>query len=117
MTSGCDRYRDFAVPLDEIRKQLAPSTEMVLNEVVLGVDDWCDGGGKCPNWMLEANKGLKPNRKTLSWNHDATVFAYNFARLSDLGYLYVTADQLVGGPWPDNCPEVSSLDWTTGYLV
>ena len=27
------------------------------------------------------------------------VYAYNFARLSELGFLYVTSDQLVGGPW------------------
>ena len=29
----------------------------------------------------------------------AAVYAYNFARLSELGFLYVTSDQLVGGPW------------------
>ena len=29
----------------------------------------------------------------------AAVYVYNFARLSELGFLYVTSDQLVGGPW------------------
>ena len=29
----------------------------------------------------------------------AAVYAYNFARLSELGFLYATLDQLVGGPW------------------
>ena len=107
----------FALPLEAARQELAPQTELVLNEVVLGVRDWCDTHGKhesCPNWQDAASQGLSANRQTLSWNHDATVFVYNFARLSELGYLYVTSDQLVGGPWPDNYPSVSSLDWHTG---
>ena len=28
--------------------------------------------------------------------------------------MYVSSDQLVGGPWPDNYPSVSSLDWQNG---
>lgn len=105
-------FRAFAEPLYHMRNELAPQSEMVLNEVVLGVSDWCDTNGKkesCPNWMDQASQGRRANRQTLSWNHDATVFAYNFARLSELGYLYVTSDQMVGGPWPDNYPSVSSL--------
>lgn len=115
---GFDKwYDEFAVPLEAVRKALAPQTEAVLNEVVLGVSDWCDTGGKhedCPNWQDSGSQGRAANRKTVSWNHDATVYAYNFARLSELGYLYVSSDQLVGGPWPDNYPSVSSLDWQTG---
>ena len=49
-----------------------------------------------------------------SWNVAAAVFAYGFGTLAELGYAYVGADQLIGGPWPDNNPEVSCLDWTTG---
>ena len=117
---GFDTWFDaFAVPLDKLRQDISPTTEMVLNEVVLGVSDWCatDPNKKesgCPNWASSDSRGRLANRQTLSWNHDATVFAYNFARLAELGYLYVTSDQLVGGPWPDNFPSVSSLDWTTG---
>jgi len=110
-------YSAFAEPLDKMVQELAPGTKQVLNEVVLGVNDWCDTHGKkegCPSWQDSATEGMLANRQTLSWNHDATVYAYNFARLSDLGYFYVTSDQLVGGPWPDNFPSVSSLDWTTG---
>ena len=40
--------------------------------------------------------------------------AYGFGRLALAGYKYVGADQLIGGPWPDNEPAVSSLDWSTG---
>ena len=29
---------------------------------------------------------------------------------------YVGADQLIGGPWPDNNPGVSCLDWKSGQV-
>jgi hypothetical protein len=29
-------------------------------------------------------------------------------------FKYLGLDQLIGGGWPDNCAEVSSLDWQTG---
>ena len=114
--SACDA---FALPLEQARQQLAPETELVLNEVVLGVDDWCDVGSAkkghaCPQWHSKLSASRAANRKMLGWNHDATVYAYNFARLFELGYLYVTSDQLVGGPWPDNYPSISSLDWEMG---
>ena len=32
----------------------------------------------------------------------------------EMGFGYVSSDQLIGGPWPDNFPSVTSLDWTTG---
>eukprot|EP01050_Picozoa_sp_SAG11_P000753 SAG11_NODE_26_length_23420_cov_40.459886_19_plen_365_part_00 len=109
---GFDKwYDEFAVPLEAARQALAPQTESVLNEVVLGVADWCDGSSRqveCPNWQDKASQGRAANRKTDNWNHDGTVFAYNFCRLSELGYLYVTSDQLVGGPWPDNYREFRS---------
>merc|ERR1719387_1636755 len=34
--------------------------------------------------------------------------------MASLGYKYVTADQLVAGPWPNNSPAVGALDWDTG---
>lgn len=43
-------------------------------------------------------------------------FAYGFGSLAEFGYKYVAADQLVGGPWPDNEPQVSSIDWQTGQV-
>lgn len=54
------------------------------------------------------------NRQTMGWSRVANFCAYVFARLSELGYLYVTTDQLVGGPYPDNFPDMTALDWTTG---
>lgn len=42
------------------------------------------------------------------------MFAYGYQKLALLGYKLVGADQLVGGPWPDNEPAVSMLDWKTG---
>eukprot|EP01052_Picozoa_sp_SAG31_P032409 SAG31_NODE_3551_length_4131_cov_2.490575_4_plen_237_part_00 len=110
-------YREFALPLEAARQELAPHSVCVLNEVVLGVNDWCDTGGKkeeCPNWQDAGSTGRAANRNTLSWNHDATVYAYNFARLSELGYLYVSSDQLVGGPWPDNYPRCA-LKWSLTF--
>jgi len=54
------------------------------------------------------------NRTTLGWNAAAASFAYGFGTLSAFGYKIVGADQLIGGPYPDNSPMVSTLDWTTG---
>lgn len=70
--------------------------------------------GGCPNWQDKRVAGIKANRQTLGWNSAAACFAYGYGRLAQLGYKFVGADQLIGGPWPDNEPAVSSLDWTTG---
>ena len=54
------------------------------------------------------------NRKTWSWNAAGALFAYGFSTLAALDYMVVGADQLIGGPWPDNEAGVSMLDWHTG---
>ena len=50
---------------------------------------------------------LTARRLLAGWNVAAGAFAYGYARLALVGYKYVGADQLIGGPWPDNEPAVS----------
>jgi len=88
-------------------------TEMVLNEYIPFVGDWCDvtnsklaPGGRCPDWQhtdtaggnpdLRARAGLGINRKTWSWNAAAACFAYGYGTLAELQYKYVGQDQLIG---------------------
>ena len=70
-------------------------TEMVLNEYIPFIKDWCDlktvpgGGDRCPNWQdpktaggdpnLQHAKGVGINRETWSWNAAGAVFAYGYA--------------------------------------
>ncbi len=68
----------------------------------------------CPNWQDPRSNSTRINRKTLGWSAAAALFAYGYGRLALAGYKYVGADQLIGGPWPDNEPAVSCLDWKTG---
>jgi len=106
-------------------------TEMVLNEFIPFVSDWCDpahmdANGGCPSWQdpksaggdpnLQHSKGVGINRRTWSWNAAAAVFAYGYGTLAELGYKYVGQDQLIGGTWPDNEPAVSCMDWQTGEV-
>ena len=72
--------------------------------------------GGCPNWQNPLSTTAKINRATLGWNAAAATFAYGYGKLAELGYKYVGADQLIGGPWPDNEPAVTSMDWTTGEV-
>ena len=65
-------------------------------------------GGGCPDWKNPNSHPVRANRKTLGWNVAAGSFAYGYARLALVGYKYVGADQLIGGPWPDNEPAVVS---------
>eukprot|EP01062_Namystynia_karyoxenos_P000520 TRINITY_DN10188_c0_g1_i1.p1 TRINITY_DN10188_c0_g1~~TRINITY_DN10188_c0_g1_i1.p1 ORF type:complete len:646 (+),score=94.18 TRINITY_DN10188_c0_g1_i1:65-2002(+) len=116
--TGIDEWiQNTAEPLEAARVQMAPDTEAVMNEFIPFIDDWCAqsaSGGCCPDWQQISAKGTAINRRTLSWNAAAASFAYGFGRLAALGYKYVGADQLIGGPWPDNEPAVSCLDWQTG---
>jgi len=114
-----DFVKGTIVPLVAQRDLVAPDTEMVLNEWIPFITDWCDpnstgADGGCPNWQDPASKGIGPNRATLGWNAGAASFAYGYGLLALQRYLYVGADQLVGGPWPDNEPAVASMDWKTG---
>merc|ERR1711972_126950 len=72
--------------------------------------------GGCPSWQDPRSNPVGINRKTLGWNGAAAAFAYGYGKLALLGYKYVGADQLVGGPWPDNEPAVSCMDWKTGQV-
>ena len=51
------------------------------------------------------------NRETMSWSVSGAWWAYTFGRLSTLGAQAVGQDQLVAGPYPDNCPFVACLSW------
>ena len=101
----------------EQRDAVAPKTEMVLNEWIPFLTDWCDEddaralfekhgdalerdprGGACPNWQDPKSQPTRANRQTLGWNVAAGAFAYGYARLALVGYKYVGADQLIGGP-------------------
>merc|ERR1740139_2001475 len=115
--SGLDEWvENFGEPLDRARRELAPESEMIMNEFMPFMSDWCAESelNGCPDWTLSSSQGTKINRKTLGWNAAAASFAYAFGRMAELGYKYVGADQLVSGPWPDNEPAVTSLDWDTG---
>jgi len=127
------------VPLVALRDKLAPQTELVLDEFIPFNNDWCDPDGAaalfarhgdslrrdprsrasprsrgCPNWQDPRTTNLTISRGTLGWSSAAACFAYGFGKMAQLGYKIVGADQLIGGPWPDNEPAVTSLDWTTG---
>ena len=65
-------------------------------------------------WKWASSAGATPNRVTLGWNAAAACFAYAFGKLAERGWLYVGADQLIGGPYPNNEAGVASLDWTNG---
>ena len=50
----------------------------------------------------------------LGWNAAAAQFAYGYAQLALRRYLYVGNDDLACGPWPDNEPATTGVDWQTG---
>jgi hypothetical protein len=90
--------------IEAARKKFNAGTEMVLNEYIPYVTDWCagpaDGGAAaCPDWQspkasggdpdLAHAKGVGINRRTWSWNAAAASFAYIFGTLCELGYKYV----------------------------
>ena len=125
MFGGFDAWFDaFALPLQSTRDKLSPTTQLAMNEYITEVWEWCAtssgeaaaaaAGGACPDASFSNTSNMTINRATLQWSLAAAAYAYGFGRLSELGYLYVTADQLVAGPWPDNCPFVASLDWQSG---
>ena len=137
--------KDQVGPLVALRDSVAPKTELVLNEFIPFMNDWCDAEdaeavfaehgekkegsddaegsagvrreeGGCPAWQDPRSNPVKINRKTLGWNAAAACFAYGYGRMALVGYKYVGADQLIGGPWPDNEPAVSCMDWKTGQV-
>jgi hypothetical protein len=134
--TGVDEFLPLVRDLVSERDSKAPNTELVLNEFIPVVQDWCDpsdaaevfakhgdafahdiqSSAGCPSWQSPASQSVGINRKTLSWNAAAACFAYGFGMLGLQGYTYVGADQLIGGVWPDNEPGVSCLDWKTGQV-
>ena len=117
--------------------------ELTADEFIVMVKDWCDTttvpknislppkakAGTCDavgNWGdrpvsaggdpdLSHAQGVRANRATWSWNVAASVFALLYGSLAELGdYKYIAVDQFVAGPWPDNNPECTCLDWNTG---
>jgi len=116
--SGVDSWLEaVADPLGAAR---ADGTELVMNEFIPENDEWCDrtqpgrsscGGGK---WKWASASTARPDQVTLGWNAAAAAFAYAFGTLAERGWKYVGADQLIGGPFPNNEAGVASLDWDTG---
>eukprot|EP01065_Artemidia_motanka_P030594 TRINITY_DN36627_c0_g1_i1.p1 TRINITY_DN36627_c0_g1~~TRINITY_DN36627_c0_g1_i1.p1 ORF type:complete len:531 (+),score=147.45 TRINITY_DN36627_c0_g1_i1:55-1593(+) len=106
-------FLDYAGPLSAERDRLSPDTVLIVNEYIGFNNEWC-AGGDCPDWQHAASKGAKINRTTLGWNAAAAAFAYGYGRLALLGFKIVGMDQLAGGPYPDNEPAVTMLDWDTG---
>eukprot|EP00729_Bicosta_minor_P000930 gene930-18600_t len=121
--------------VEALKRKTGQATEMVLNEFIPFVNDWCDldtvpvkkgspPATSCPNSQDPAASGNEPNlqkakgtginRKTWAWNSAAACFAFGYATLAELQYKYVGQDQLIGGTWPDNEPSVSCMDWQTG---
>lgn len=137
-TSWDDIYASYVLPVDRMLKATGQTTQMVLNEFIPFVGDWCDckgvehlcGGERyptaCPDWQnpataggdpnLQSAKGVGMNKATWSWHAAAGVFAYGYGTLAELKYKLVGQDQLVGGTWPDNEPAVSCIDWQSGKL-
>jgi len=131
-------YNSYVMQVEDFLKKTGQKTEMVLNEFIPFVNDWCDCTGvehlcgghafptRCPNWQdpatagndpnLQHRKGVGMNKQTMSWNAAAGVFAYGFGTLAELGYKFVGQDQLIGGTWPDNEPAVSCMDWQSGQV-
>ena len=116
--SGVDSWLEgVADPLGAAR---ADGTELVMNEFIPENDEWCDrtqpGRSRCGgnNWKWASASTTKPDQVTLGWNAAAAAFAYAFGTLAERGWKYVGADQLIGGPFPNNEAGVASLDWDTG---
>eukprot|EP01045_Picozoa_sp_COSAG04_P015522 COSAG04_NODE_1231_length_7676_cov_2.067705_3_plen_425_part_00 len=119
------------------RDKVAPETELVINEWIFFIRDWCDpedarrlfathadlesdsrsaGAAQCPNWADPRANGsaVGINRKSLGWSASAAHFAYGYGRLALAGFRYIGLDDLACGPYPDNEPAVTGMDWQTG---
>ena len=115
---GVDEWIDHvAAPLDDARKVLAPEAQLIMNEFIPFNNEWCNSsaakGATC-DWAGNSSMGAAMNRETMGWSAAAASFGYAFGKLSEMGFAWVGADQLIGGVWPDNEPAVASLDWITG---
>jgi len=125
---------DHVKPLVALRDKVAPKTGMALDEYIFITADWCDPDDAkrlfaeyddletdpqsrgCPNWEDSRANGsaVGANRKTLGWSASAAHFAYGYAKLALQGFQSVGLDDLACGPWPDNEPAVTGMDWQTG---
>ena len=125
-------------PLAAVRDKVAPATELVLNEWIPFISDWCNTSDAatlfkkhqdntthpllrdelsagCPDWKDPRSSTIGINRVTLGWSAAAAQFAYGVGQLALYGrYKYVGNDDLACGPYPDNEPAVTGLDWHTG---
>jgi hypothetical protein len=106
--TSCDTFiESVATPLDAARRAHAPHTELVMNEYVPVMNDWCEltssQESQCPSWIQPPNGsqpapsfGAKINRKTLGWNAAAASFAYAFGRFAQVGLYKLVG--LTGAP-------------------
>ena len=84
--------------IEAIRKRLSPETETTTDEI----------GAILPHDNALARKGI-PNSY---WNLCGAMYAYLYARLSQLGINVVGESQLVG--YPTQFPSVTMVNWETG---
>lgn len=119
---GLDTWVDgFLAPFDAVRASIAPKAQIIVNEFIpfLGGYSWCTippnapPGTACP-WDSNHSHAVRMAQTTLGWAAAAASFAHAFGRFSELGLFIAGADQLIGGPFPNNEPAVASLDWDTG---
>lgn len=140
---GVDKFvAEQVTPLAALRDKVAPHTELALNEWIPFIDEWCDASDAaalfaehahntthpllvdtrsqiagCPNWQdpRASTMAVGINRATLGWSATAAQFAYGVGMLALHGnYKYVGNDDLACGPYPDNEPAVTGIDWQTG---
>jgi hypothetical protein len=94
-------------PLAALRDKVAPQTELVLNEWIPVIDDWCNASDAtalfaahehnlthpllrdpespsagCPDWQDPRSTVVGMNRATLGWSATAAQFAYGFGQLA-----------------------------------
>jgi len=98
-----DQANDFLKQvqyIEAIRKRLSPETQSDVDEL----------GAILPHDNV-MNRGPIPNSY---WNLCAAMYAYLYARLSQLGVEVVGESQFVG--YPSQFPSVSMTNWKTGQL-
>ena len=111
----------FLAPFEALRARIAPNTQLIVNEYIPFLDgySWCTVPPDAPpgtacQWDSNHAHDVRMSRATLGWQAAAASFAHAFGRFSELGLFVAGADQLIGGPFPNNEPAVASLDWDTG---
>jgi hypothetical protein len=98
-----DRFFVTVRYVEQIRKRLSPSTKTDTNELgVISADDLAQG---TPGHVVQPIPDSY-------WHLAASLYAYLFGQLTELGIDVAGESQLVG--YPTQFPSVSMVDWNTG---